>query len=141
MGIFNPEADVYFKGHLAQVGGRILAATQIDGGILITADELQIRYRSASLRESGKAGGQFAFTFHGPVDETGVQRGNKFIMIGIFEGTQTLFIGGAQRTIPYLIARCIHVWKTGTYDIADFPYLPDGYTPLMQQTYCLESIR
>lgn len=31
MGIFNPEADTYFKGHLAQVGGRIVAIEQRTG--------------------------------------------------------------------------------------------------------------
>lgn len=31
MGIFNPEADTYFKGHLVQVGGRIVTIEQRTG--------------------------------------------------------------------------------------------------------------
>lgn len=139
MGIFNPEADVYFKGKLGEVGGRIISITQVDDGVLITADELPLSDRSTSLRETAKPGGQFVFLYRGAIDGAGLQRGNKFIMIGLVEGTQRLPIDGIQRTLPYLVARCVHVWKTGTYDIADFPNLTDGYTPLVQQTYCLAS--
>ena len=42
MGIFNPEADVYFKDHLAQAGGRIIAIEQTSDGTLITAEELPL---------------------------------------------------------------------------------------------------
>jgi len=34
----------------------------------------------------------------------------------------------------------MHVWKTGRYATSDYRYLPDGYYPLEQQTYCLPSI-
>ena len=37
MSIFSPEADVYFKGDVTQVGGRVLAASQSDEGIVNTA--------------------------------------------------------------------------------------------------------
>ena len=58
-------------------------------------------------------------------------------MVGLVEGTQIVTIKGVQRLAPYLVARCVHVWKTGRYAISDFPNLPGGYYPLEQQTYCL----
>jgi starvation-inducible outer membrane lipoprotein len=139
MGIFNPEADTYFKGQLGQVGGRVIAVAQTDDGVFVTADELPLSDHATSLAETAKSGGQFIFLYRGVIDRAALQRGNKFIMIGIVEGTQRISIDGIQRTLPYLVARCVHVWKTGTYDIADFPDLTDGYTPLVRQTYCSTS--
>jgi hypothetical protein len=60
--------------------------------------------------------------------------------VGLVEGTQLVNIKGTQRPAPYLVARCVHVWKTGRYAVNDFPNLPDGYYPLEQQTYCLPSV-
>ena len=139
MGIFNPEADTYFKGQLGQVGGRIIMVTRVDDGVLVTADELPLIDHATNISETAKSGGRFVLLYRGEIDKEALQRGNKFITIGIVEGTQQIPIDGIQRTLPYLIARCLHVWKTGTYDIADFPNLTDGYTPLVRQTYCATS--
>ena len=46
-----------------------------------------------------------------------------------------------QRPAPYLIARCVHVWKTGRYAISDFPNLPDGYYRLQPTKILLSSIQ
>lgn len=140
MGIFNPEADIYFKGHLAQAGGRIMAMEQTSDGILITAEELPLTQASTRVVETAKSSGWFVFLYGGQMDSAGLQQGNKFLMVGLVEGTQLVNIKGTQRPAPYLIARCVHVWKTGRYAISDFPNLPDGYYPLEQQTYCLPSV-
>ena len=49
MGIFNPEADIYFKGHLAQAGGRIIAIEKRPDGISITAEELPLTKSSTRV--------------------------------------------------------------------------------------------
>jgi starvation-inducible outer membrane lipoprotein len=140
MGIFNPEADIYFKGHLAQAGGRIIAFEQTSDGTLITAEELPLTQASTRVLETAKPNGWFVFLYGGQIDPAGLQQGNEFIMVGLVEGTQLVSIKGAQRPAPYLIARCLHVWKSGRYASTDFPNLPDGYYPLEQQTYCLSSV-
>jgi hypothetical protein len=140
MGIFNPEADIYFKGHLAQAGGRIMGMEQTSDGILITAEELPLAQASTRVVETAKSSGWFVFLYEGQIDSPGLQQGNKFIMVGLVEGTQLVNIKGTQRPAPYLVARCVHVWKTGRYAVNDFPNLPDGYYPLEQQTYCLPSV-
>ena len=140
MGIFNSEADVYFKGHLAQAGGRIVATEQTPDGILITAEELPLTKGSTRVVETAKSDGWFVFLYRGQIDKTGLQQGNELIMVGLVEGNQRISVKGIPRTAPYLIARCMHVWKTGRYAISDYPNLPDGYYPLEQQTYCLPSI-
>ena len=140
MGIFNPEADIYFKGHLAQAGGRIITLEQTSDGILITAEELPLTRASTRVVETAKPVGWFVFLYGGQIDPAGLQQGNEFIMVGLVEGTQRVTIKGVQRLAPYLVARCLHVWKTGRYASSDFPNLPDGYYPLEQQTYCLSSV-
>ena len=141
MGIFNPEADIYFKGHLAQAGGRIIAIEQTPDGILITAEELPLTQASTRVVETAKSVGWFVFLYGEQIDPAGLQQGNEFIMVGLVEGTQRVTIKGVQRLAPYLVARCLHVWKSGRYASTDFPNLPDGYYPLEQQTYCLSSIK
>lgn len=141
MGIFNPEADIYFKGHLAQAGGRIIAIEKRPDGILITAEELPLTKASTRVVETAKSEGWFVFLYGGEIDPAGLQFGNEFIMVGLVEGHQRVTIKGIEKVAPYLIARCLHVWKTGRYATSDFPYLPDGYYPLEQQTYCLSSIK
>jgi alkaline phosphatase D len=139
MGIFNPEADVYFKDHLAQAGGRIISIEQTSDGFLITAEELPLTQTATMVVETANSTGSFVFLYKGRIDPLGLQQGNKFIMVGFVKGTQLVTINGVQRLAPYLLARCLHVWKTGRYAISDFPNLPGGYYPLEHQTYCLDS--
>jgi starvation-inducible outer membrane lipoprotein len=141
MGIFNSEADVYFKGHLAQAGGRIIASEQTPDGILITAEELPLTKGSTRVVETAKSEGWFVFIYTGAIDHAGLQYGNELIMVGRVEGNQRITIKGVTKTVPYLVARCVRVWKTGRYATTDYPYLPDGYYPLEQQTYCLPSLQ
>ncbi len=147
MGIFDSEADVYFKGHLAQVGGRILAVEQVKDfemaheGMLVKAAELPLNEERTGVIEDGKSGGWFFFSYRGQIDPTGLQHGNKFILLGFMEGNQRIAVQGVERDAPYLIARCLYVWETGRYRIVEFPNLPDGYQPLKRQTYCLPSFR
>jgi starvation-inducible outer membrane lipoprotein len=139
MGIFNPEADVYYKGHLAQVGGRIVSTEQTDRGVTITADELPLKDRYTRLVEAGPSQGRFVVFYEGRLDPAWLQQGNKIIVLGLVEGTQRIMVKELERTVPYVKVHCVHIWKTGRYAIADFPYLPDGYSALEHQTHCIPS--
>ena len=141
MSIFSPEADVYFKGDVTQVGGRVLAASQTDEGIVITAEELPIKDLASPPNDSVKPIGVFVFLYQDAIDPQGLQRGNKFVMVGDVEGTQVVPVETVRRVVPYLIARCLHVWKTSTYSLSDFPNLPAGYSALEHETYCLPQWR
>ena len=134
-----PEADFYLKGSVTRVGGRMIMIKRQDG-FFIVAEELPIQKDSRQGPvENVRSTGWFAFYYEGDIDELGVQSGNKFILIGNAQGTQRVTVGGVARHMPFLVARCVHVWKTGRAAIADFPNLPGGYYPLSQQTYCLPS--
>lgn len=137
-GIFNAEADTYLKGQTVLLGGRIVSAERRDTGILIVAQELPLQERpSRRPVDNAKPIGDFVFVYQGTVEPAGLQHANKFLLIGEMRGSETIVIDGASKAVPYLIARCLHVWKTGRYAIGDFPHLPDGYFPLSEETYCL----
>jgi len=140
MGIFNPEADIYFKGHLAQAGGWIIAPEQTPDGVLITAEELALTNASTRVEEPANSGGCFVFLYRGQIDPAGLRYGNEFIMVGLVEGNQRITLKGIERAAPCLVAQRVHVWKTGRYVTSDDPYLPDGYYPFEEQTYGLPSI-
>ncbi|MGC4097333.1 MAG: alkaline phosphatase D family protein [Nitrospira sp.] len=139
MNIFNPEAETSLKNHLVQVGGRILAAEETAEGSLITVEELPLAQSATTVVESAPSTGQFVLAYKQRIDAAALQRGNKLIVVGLLTGTQDVSIAGARRSVPYLIARCMHVWKTGRYAISDFPHLPGGYDALRHDTYCLKS--
>jgi len=141
MSIFSPEADVYFKGDVTQIGGRVLAVSRTENGSVITAEELPIKDLASPPNDSVKPVGVFVFLYQDTIDPQGLQRGNKFVMVGEVEGTQIVSMDTIRRPVPYLIARCVHVWKTGTYGLSDFPHLPAGYSPLEHDTYCLPQWR
>ncbi len=137
-GIFNPEADTYLTGKVVQVGGQMLRITKTDEGLLIMAQELPLTHGAVPRpADEAKSTGSFVILYQGPVDAAGLQRGNKFTLIGEMKGTQTITLGDIRKPVPYLRARCLHVWKTGTYAIADFPNIADGYYPLQEETYCV----
>jgi len=134
--LFNPEADTYFKGSLVRVGGRMIIAKK-QAGTFIVAEQLPISTDPQKRpNENVRPTGWFSGLYEGPMDDQALQSGNKFILIGMLEGTQTVAVDGIQRQMPYLRGRCIHVWKTGREYIADFPNLPSGYYPLPEETYC-----
>lgn len=137
-GIFNAEADTYLKGQMVLLGGRIVSAEAKGGKLVFVAQELPVQDRPFRRPiDTVKPIGDFVFTYQGLVDQTGLQPANKFLLVGEMRGTETIVVDGADKAVPHLIARCLHVWKTGQYAIRDFPDLPDGYYPLAEETYCI----
>jgi starvation-inducible outer membrane lipoprotein len=135
--LFSSEVDTYFKGRVAQVGGRMISVRHSEKGNLITAHELPLEDRSSPPNEKVRPIGLFVFLFPGEIDPAGIQTGNEFVLVGEVEGVEVVQTDAVRRAVPYLIARCVRVWKTGSFAMADFPHLPAGYSALEQQTYCL----
>lgn len=134
--LFSSEVDAYFKGRVAQVGGRMLSVARSDHGFVVTAHELPFQDGSFTPNEKVRPIGLFVFLFPGDIDAVALQAGNEFVLVGEVRGLEIVQTDGVRRPVPYLIARCVHVWKTGTYAMADFPHLPGGYSALERQTYC-----
>lgn len=132
-----------FKGRVVQLAGRIGRIVGVEDtrtGTLIRAQELPIQvhptYGPAEIIQPTP---EFAVLYPGKVDPAGLWLGNKLIVIAVSQGSQFIAVEGAVRREPYVVARCMHLWKTGgygQYGIADFPHTQDGYYPLEHQTYC-----
>jgi alkaline phosphatase D len=139
MDIFSPEAETYLKNHLVQVGGRIIDMDKTEEGILITVEELPLTKSATMVAESAPSAGRFVLLYTHRIDPAALQPGNKLMVVGLLNGTRKVTINGAWKPVPFVIARCMHVWKTGRYAINDFPHLPGGYYALRHETYCLNS--
>ena len=135
-GVLVAKPDV-FKGRVVQLAGRIVGIERSADGILIRAQELPMaRDHVSGPAEIVKGTPQFAIMYPGKVDEKALWLGNKLVVIGLAQGSQAIQADGHTRTAPYVVARCMHIWKTGSYAIKDYPHITDGYYPLEHQTYC-----
>lgn len=138
-GVLQAKTDV-FKGRVVQLAGRIVGVEESPGGTIIVAQELPVeKHPVFGPAETTKPMPSFAILYPGKVDANALWFGNKFIVLAVAEGQKALAIDGISRTEPYVVARCMHVWKTGaygSYGIEDYPHTTDGYYPLEHQTYC-----
>ena len=138
-GVLEAKPDV-FKGRVVQLAGRIVGVEQSADGILIRAQELPIQQQPAyGPAQTTKGTPVFAIMYPGKVDEKALWFGNKLLVVAVAQGSHSMEVDGIPRTTPYVVARCMHVWKTGeygSYGIEEFPHLPDTYYPLEHETYC-----
>ena len=139
-GVLHAKIDV-FNGRVVQLAGRIVGVEESASGTIILAQELPVEKHPAfGPAETNKPASSFAVLYPGKVDRNALWFGNKFIVVAVAQGQKTLAIDGIPHTEPYVVARCMHVWKTGaysSYEIEDYPHLTDGYYPLEHQTYCV----
>ncbi len=137
-GVLQAKPDV-FNGRVVQLAGRIIGVEKSEGGTLILAHELPLQKHPAyGPAETGDSTPPFAILYPGNVEPSALWYGNKFVVIAVSHGQKTVDVEGVPHREPYVVARCMHVWKTGGYyEIADFPHAFDGYYPLEQQTFCV----
>jgi starvation-inducible outer membrane lipoprotein len=125
-------------GRHVQLGGRIIQAETTKEGVIVVAMQLPIvEHPVYGPREAGKRTGEFAFLYRGPLEPSMLETGNRLIVVGTTEGTRVVTVDDAPHTQPYVIARCVHIWKTDGREIADFPNVGAGYYPLEENTYCI----
>jgi len=139
-GVLEARPDV-FTGRIIQLSGRIVGVEQSADGILIRAQELPMQEHPVyGPAEDNKKTAEFAIKYSGKVDDSALWFGNKLVVVAVAQGSRPLTVDGVIRTAPYVVARCMHIWKTGeygSYGIEEFPNLPDGYYALEHQTYCV----
>ena len=138
-GVLQASPDV-FRGRVIQLGGRIVGAEKTQDGMVIRVQELPVEQHPVyGPSETLHPTAEFAILYQGEIDPAGIQYGNKLIVVALAKGSQAVSVDGVSRMEPYVVARCMHVWKTGGYGyygIEDFPHTTDGYWPLEHQTYC-----
>jgi starvation-inducible outer membrane lipoprotein len=130
-GVLKAQPDVY-KGRVVQLAGRIVEVEPVKEGTLIVARSLPIVHNHPfeSITVSESASGRFTVLYPGKINPADVVFGNEFMVVAQVQS-------GKSKGEPYVVARCLHVWKTGPLDeIADFPDWLDTYQPLEERTYC-----
>ena len=138
-GVLVAEPDVY-RGRAMKLAGRMIAVENTEKGTLIHAEWLPYPKDGQYGPSTNQIVRQDRFTllYPGSLDSLGAWKGNRFIMMGKIEGTQDVVASMTGRTkpVPYMVARCLHVWKIGDNLWWDQPDTePTGY-PYLQETYC-----
>jgi len=120
-----------------QLGGRIVNAETKGDKVAIVVAQLPIVENPAyGPIDTGKNTGVFAIAFEGSIKTTFLQPGNRLIVIGMTHAPMVVNVDDLPRSLPTVLATCVHFWKTGGRDIADFPSYGGGYEPLQEETVC-----
>ena len=121
-----------------QLGGRILETQAIGETITIVTTELPVVNYPAYGPKQGKrkSKGEFVITYQGIIDKRFLLPGNRIMVVGITRGAKLVAVDDVMRSLPALEARCVHIWKTGDTDIADYASSGAGYGVLEEETFC-----
>lgn len=119
-----------------ELGGSIIETQTIGGTITIVTTQLPIVRYPAYGPKQGKSKGEFAITYQGKLDQKFLHPGNRIIVVGITRGTKMVAVDDVVRSLPTVEASCVHIWKTGNVDIADFASSGAGYGALEEETFC-----
>jgi len=119
-----------------ELGGRIIETQTIGGMMTIVTAQLPIVSYPAYGPKQGKSKGEFAITFQGKIPPPFLHPGNRLIVIGTTHGTKMVAIDDVMRSLPLIEAKCLHIWKTGNIDIADYMSSGAGYGVLEEETFC-----
>ncbi|MDT7042861.1 Slp family lipoprotein [Candidatus Nitronereus thalassa] len=130
-GVLKAEPDVY-KGGTVKLAARIVSVEPSKQGTLVVAEWLP--YPQSEYDGPEDIGwvskGLVAVYYPDKLDAEGSLYGNKFLAIGKMVG-----VTDSQSKLPYMTARCLHVWKTGAADIGDSA---DEYD-ISEERYCAEN--
>jgi len=124
-----------------ELGGRIVHASGNGKGIVIVAEQLPIVDHpvygpTEDVERTGDY--EFAFLYPGELESRDLRNGNRFVIVGTTTSRRPVVVNGVPKTEPFVIANCIHVWQTGSAEIAEFKEgVGGGYSPLPEKTYCV----
>jgi len=129
-----PNAKVDRK---VQIGGKVLEAGSQGNETIIIAIQLPIvEHPAYGPKDTGKRTGEFAIVFAGTLPPHALASGHRIIAVGTTQKAKVITVEDSKRTLPTMQAHCVHIWKTGGRDIADFSSVGAGYETLEEDTYC-----
>ncbi len=120
-----------------QLGGRIVQAeTKSDSITIVTAQLPIVDHPAYGPKDTGKRSGEFAIVFQGKINPLFLQPGNRIMVVGTTHAPKVVSVDDLPKSLPTVMATCVHLWKTGGRDIADFPSFGGGYETLEEDTFC-----
>ena len=135
-GVLTAQPDV-FQGQAIKLAGRIVGVETTVEGTMVTAEWLP--YPDAEYAGpteiAARSPGRFVIFYPGTLDPEGRMYGNKFLVLGKQGEFQakSAFRSSSQ-SLPYIAARCLHVWKTGDNELEAQEYSEYSYP--VEETYC-----
>ncbi len=121
-----------------QIGGKILGTESQGNETIIVAIQLPIvEHPAYGPKDTGKRTGEFAIAFAGKLPQNALAAGHRIIAVGTTQKARVVTVEDSKRTLPTMQAHCVHIWKTGGRDIADFSSVGAGYETLEEETYCV----
>lgn len=130
-------APAKYVGHTVQLGGWIVQAEVKKDGVLVVGMQLPIMEHPVyGPKGTGKRTGEFAFFYPGKLDPNALRAGNRFIVVGTTEKVRSIQVEDVPRTELFLLARCVHIWRTEGREISEYPYIGADYYALEEDTYC-----
>jgi starvation-inducible outer membrane lipoprotein len=132
----NPD---HYRDQIVELGGQIVGSIVEQNGVHMLVRVLPIRTRPYGPVDTGRLMGMFVIRFAGEIGAQDVQDGNMVVVIGAVMGAIATSLTGALVRWLTVSAECFHIWRTQGNQIDDFPWPPNTsrYTPLIQQTYCV----
>ena len=120
-----------------QLGGRIVQSEMKGDTVTVVAAQLPVvEHPAYGPKDTGKRSGEFAIVYQGKIDASFLQPGNRIMVVGTTQAPKVVAVDDLPKSFPTVLAACIHVWKTGGRDIADFPSYGAGYETLEEDTFC-----
>ena len=131
------------KGKIVKLAGRMIGFDPAEEGTIILAEWLPYP-ADLDLEDGPKdhdvdTGLRFALRYPGETHDPQFKwKGNKFILEGTIQGKRTVVLDmfGTQKSLPYVIARCIHLWESGETEEFDQPDL-QFKGPHIARTFCV----
>ena len=140
-GVLTATPDVY-EGRAIKLAGRIIAIESTENGTILLAEWLPFPkdQREGPIPTTRLSGDRFELFYPGKLDKEGMLNGNKFLVLGkIAEPTKGTRKPGLEPELPFINAKCLNIWKTGSGDLDTAPDVENAGYPLLPQTYCSET--
>ena len=137
-GVLIAKPDAY-TGRAIKMAGKIVGVERSGQSTVVFAEWLPYpALQFAGPDEPAPSNGRrFTVLYPGQVDAEGSLHGNKFLVIGDVKGTKSMItLEGISKEFPHIVARCLHVWKSGDDEIEQIPDFENTGYPVAQQTYC-----
>ena len=123
-----------------QLGGQIVQSESTGETITLVVAQLPIvEHPAYGPKDTGKSKGEFAISYRGKIESSFLQRGNHIMVVGMTQAPKVVSVDDLPKSLPSVMAKCLHIWKTGGREIAEFPFnTGGGYEPLEEKTVCTE---
>jgi starvation-inducible outer membrane lipoprotein len=129
-----------FQHQKVQLGGRIVQSeTKGEAVTLVVAQLPIVEHPAYGPRGTSKSRGEFAVVYPSRIESSFLQPGHHLMVIGMTQAPKVVAVDDLAKSLPSLTAICLHIWKTGGREIAEFPFnTGGGYEPLAEDTFCVQ---